>query len=101
MASMLLAFGEIEDSYALIWVQPIDLVPNLKQSRIVRFNAEPGENLRHVIRLCFRIVVGDVAHVQDHVRFDHFFKGGAESRTSMVGRSEMNPTVSERMTRAP
>ena len=32
----------------------------------------------HVTKLRFRVIVGDISYVQNHIRFDHFFKGGAE-----------------------
>ena len=75
---MLLTLGDIENAHALLGVQPIDFVPNLKQPLIVRFNAELGENRFYVVRLCFRVFVGNIAHVQDDVRLDHFFKRGTE-----------------------
>ena len=42
---------------------------------------------------------GDVADMQDQVRLDDLFEVARKAATSIVGRSDMKPTVSDRMIR--
>ena len=61
-----------------VGLQQVHLVPHLDHPRIVRFDAEVLENALDVLALGFGVLVGNVAHVQDHVGLDHLFQRGAE-----------------------
>jgi hypothetical protein len=45
--------------------------------------------------------MGDVAHMADEVGVQHLLQRGAEGGDKLVGRSEMKPTVSDRITSVP
>ena len=79
------AFGEISQPRAFVGVEPVDLVPHLDQRRLagslaVRIDAELAQNVLDVVQLRLGVVVGNVAHVQDHVGLDHLLERGAERR---------------------
>ena len=79
------ALGDILQPRPFVGVEPVDLVPHLDQRLLVvriveRIDAELAQDFFDVVRLRLGVLVGDVAHMQDHVGFDHLFERGAECR---------------------
>ena len=46
----------------------------------MRIDAQFGQNLLHIGALRVGVLMGDVAHMQDHVGLQNLFQRGAEGR---------------------
>src|SRR6185312_2708028 len=68
--------------HATLTREKIDLVPDFEDVAIdrQRVDAEIPEYLLDVLSLSFRLLVRDVAYMQDEIGFDDFFERCAESR---------------------
>src|SRR5438132_14228274 len=102
MSSCGLAFGAIVHASAGIAIESIDLVPNLQQLRAVPHgDAELGQDRFDVERL--RSASSCDTSRTCKIRSASITSSSVarNAATNIVGRSEMNPTVSERMTRNP
>jgi hypothetical protein len=86
----------------VIWAEEVDLVPDLPDAVLVGgIDAELREDAAHVLGLHLGLGMRNVAHVEDQVGVQHLLERRRNAATSCVGRSEMKPTVSDRMTRRP
>src|SRR5262245_24970045 len=62
-------------------VEQVELVPHFDQApAVVGVDVEAPQHFADVVRLGGRVLVRDVAHVQDHVGLDHLLQGRAERR---------------------
>jgi hypothetical protein len=96
------ARGGIFNAFPPLLIQQIDLVPDFDDlAPVVWIDAKIVQNLLDIARLRLRVFVRNVPHMQDDVGLDDLFQGRAKCRDQQVGSSEMKPTVSEKMTRAP
>ena len=74
-----LAFGVIAQADTRVALEPVDLIPNLQQpSLLPAGDAQLRQYILDVQRLCFGILVRDVAYVQNQVGFDDLFERRAK-----------------------
>jgi hypothetical protein len=75
------AFGNVANPGAGVLIKPVDLVPRLDQLCALRgLDTQLMQHLGDVGRLSVGIFVRDVAHMNDHIGFDHLFQGGPKGR---------------------
>lgn len=63
----------------LVGREPVDLVPDLEHGLLLGLvDAEIAKDGPHILRLMLRFRMGNIAHMQDEIRLEHFFEGGAK-----------------------
>ncbi len=73
------ARGDVAQVLALLWAEPIDLVPDFENTPTrLRIDAELTQHGVDVALLGLRILMRDVAHVENEISLQHLFQRGAE-----------------------